>query len=177
MTLIVRSSGNAAAFLSELRAAVRAIDDTVPVYNLARMSDRVRLALLPATSGAAVLGVMSVVSLVLTAVGLYGTVAYTVGRRTHEMGVRRALGAQRGGLVWLTVQRVVLFAAAGLAIGTVGALIGSRTLRAILFGVDPADPFVFVVAPVVLMLVCGVAAGAPAYRAARIEPATALRHE
>jgi predicted permease len=177
MTLIVRSSGNAGAFLRELRAAVRAIDDAVPVYNLATMTDRMRLARLPATSGAAVLGVMSLVSLVLTAVGLYGTVAYAVGRRTQEIGVRRALGAQNRSIVWLAVQRVVVFATAGLAIGVVGGLVGSRTLRAILYGVDPADPFVFVVAPVVLTLVCVVAASVPAYRAATIEPVAALRHE
>jgi predicted permease len=177
MTLIVRSSGNATTFLRELRAAVRAIDDVVPVYNLATMSDRMRLALLPATSGAAVLGVMSLVSLVLTAAGLYGTVAYAVGRRTHEIGVRRALGAQNSSIVWLAVQRVVVFATAGLGIGVVGGLVGSRTLRTILYGVDPADPFVFVVAPVVLTLVCVIAASVPAYRAASIDPATALRHE
>jgi predicted permease len=177
MTLIVRSTGNAAAFLRELHAAVRASDDSVPVYNLATMSDRMRLALLPATSGAAVLGVMSLVSLVLTAVGLYGTVAYTVGRRTHEIGVRRALGAQNSSIVRLAVQRVVVFATAGLAIGAFGGFIGSRALRTILYAVDPADPFVFVVAPVVLTLVCVIAASVPAYHAASIEPATALRHE
>jgi ABC-type antimicrobial peptide transport system permease subunit len=124
-----------------------------------------------------VLTLMTIVALLLTAVGLYGTVDYSVGRRTREIGVRRALGAQQAGIVWLVVRRVALFAVAGLAVGAGAGLIGSRALRTLLYDVDPFDHLVIALAPAVMVSVCTIAASIPAWRAAHIDPAVALRRE
>jgi putative ABC transport system permease protein len=177
MTLIVRTAADPTSLIRELRPAVRAVDDNVAVYNIETMTDRMRLAYLPATSGAAVLTLMSIVALLLTAVGLYGTVYYAVGRRTHEIGIRRALGAQQAGIVWLVVSRVTLFAVAGLAVGAAAGLISSRALRTLLYDVDPFDHLVIAFAPIVMVSVCTIAASVPAWRAAHIDPAVALRRE
>ena len=177
MTVIARTAENPAAFLQDVRTALRGFDEGIAVFNLGTMSDRMRLAWLPATSGAAVAAVMSFVSLVLTAVGLFGAVAFTVGRRTHEIGVRRTLGAQSGDIIRLVLQRVVFSAAAGLASGAVAGLIASRALRGLLLDVDLADPLVLGAAPALLIVVCAVAAIIPASRALRIQPAVALRQE
>jgi ABC-type antimicrobial peptide transport system permease subunit len=177
MTLIVRTAADPTGLIRELRPAVRVVDDRVAVYNVETMTDRMRLAYLPATSGAAVLTLLGIVALMLTAVGLYGTVDYAAGRRTHEIGVRRALGAQQAAIVWLVVRRVALFAAAGLAVGAGAGLIGSRALRTLLYDVDPFDHLVAALASVVMVGVCTIAAGVPAWRAAHIDPAVALRRE
>jgi ABC-type antimicrobial peptide transport system permease subunit len=136
-----------------------------------------KLAFLPATSGAAVLNLVALVALVLTSVGLYGTLAHTVHRRTYEIGVRRALGAQNRPIVWLVVRQEVLLVGLGMTVGGVVGFLGSRFVGGLLYGVKGADPFAFGLAPAVLVLVSLLASWAPAFRATRIEPAVALRHE
>jgi ABC-type antimicrobial peptide transport system permease subunit len=141
------------------------------------MSAHVAVALAPAAGGATVFGIVGVIGLVLTSLGLYGTISQTVSRRTYEIGVRRALGAENGHVVWLVVRATASLVLIGLTMGVVLGLMGSRLLRTLLYGVEIADPLVFGLAPLVLVIVCVVAAWVPTCRAIRINAATALRYE
>jgi macrolide transport system ATP-binding/permease protein len=177
MTVLVRGTGDPASLLREVRDTVHAMDDTLPLYNVTTMSEHVAVAQIPATSGATVLSIIGLVALTLTSLGLYGTMAQTVGRRTYEIGVRRALGAQGRDVVLLVGKQAMVIVVCGLAGGVALGFAGSRLLARFLYGVEATDPLVFSVAPVVLMLVCLVACWMPASQAIRIEPAHALRHD
>lgn len=177
MTVLARGKGNPTTYLHEVRDAVRALDSTVPLYNVTTMSEHVDVALAPARSGATVLNVVGLVALVLTSLGLYGTIAHTVSRRTYEIGVRRALGAQDRDVIWLVVRQAMLLVLLGLAGGVSLSLAGSRLLSSLLYGVKASDPLVFGLAPVVLVVVCIVASSVPSYWAIRIDASRALRHE
>lgn len=115
-------------------------------------------------------------ALAIAGVGLYAAVSYGVARRTAEIGVRMALGAQRGRIVWMVLRGVLLLGAAGLVIGVPVALAASRLVESLLFGLEPTDPLALAGA-VGMLLVVAVAAYVPARRAARIDPVTALRQE
>jgi ABC-type antimicrobial peptide transport system permease subunit len=176
MTVIVRGA-DPNALLKQVQEIVHSMDATVALYDVMLMSTHVAAALAPAESGATAIGTIGLLALVLTSLGLYGTVAHTVGRRTYEIGVRRALGAQDRDVVWLVVRDATTLVILGLTGGAVAAVAASRVLRGLLYGVGTDDPLVFGLAPIVLVLVCGVAAWLPARRAVRVETAGALRHE
>jgi len=116
-------------------------------------------------------------ALVLTSLGLYGIIAQTVNRRTYEIGVSRALGAQDRDVAWLVVGQAIVLVLAGIALGLVAALGSARLLRTLLYSVNLADPVVFGVALLALIAVCIVAACMPTWPALRINAATALRYE
>ena len=116
-------------------------------------------------------------ALVLAAVGLYSVIAYTVAQRTHELGVRAALGARSRDMLWLVVGQGVAFAAAGIAIGSAIAFLGGRWIEPLLFGQSARDPAVFGLVAAVLLVVAVVASAAPARRALRADPTVALRTE
>mgnify|MGYP001562207052 CR=1 FL=1 len=175
--MLVRGAGDPTTLLREVRDTVRAMDVTVPLYNVTTMSAHVDTALVPATSGATALSIIGLVALILTLLGLYGTMAQTVSRRTNEIGVRRALGARDRDIVWLVVRQAMVLVLLGLAGGAVLGVVGSRLLSSLLYGVVATDPLVFGVVPVVLLLVCVVASWVPTARAVRIEAAQALRYE
>jgi predicted permease len=177
MTVIVRGGGDPRTLVREVGDAIRALDPALPLYNVATMSDHVAFALIPARSGAAALGVIGLVALLLTSVGLYGTMAQTVSRRTYEIGVRRALGAQGRDVVLLVVRETVLLVMCGLTCGVALGVAGSRLLRSLLYGVDATDPLVVGLAPIVLALVSIAACWPPSSRAVRIDPARALQYE
>jgi putative ABC transport system permease protein len=113
----------------------------------------------------------------LTALGLYGVVAQTVAHRTYEIGVRRALGARDRDVASLVVARAAGLVMLGIGAGLAAGLASARLLQRLLYGVDPADPIVFGVAPVVLLAVCVLAAWVPTWRAMRIDAAAALRSQ
>jgi predicted permease len=177
MTILVRGAGDPLALLREVRETVRTMDEAVPLYNVTTMDGHVAVALVPATSGALVLSIIGAVALVLTSLGLYGMIAQTVGRRRHEIGVRRALGAQDHDVLLLVVRQAMWLAACGLGAGLVLGLAGSRLLSSLLYGVDSGDPLVFGLAPPALALVCVLAGWMPAARAIRIDPVRVLRAE
>ena len=116
-------------------------------------------------------------ALLLAAIGIYGVLSFTVAQRTHEIGVRMALGAARRGVLRLVVGEAVAVALAGIGIGVAGALALSRVLRSLLYGVSSTDPAVFAAVSCTLLAVATVAACVPAWRASRVDPAVALRHE
>ena len=123
------------------------------------------------------LGVFAGLALLLAAVGIYGIVAHSVTRRTHEIGVRIALGAHPRKIAGMVVRWALLLGGTGVAIGATGSLVLTRLLRTMLYGVSATDPAVFVAASVLLLVVATVAAYIPARRAARVDPLVALRHE
>jgi len=178
MTLIVQSAGDPSALATPLRDAVRSIDGNVPVFNLrpvaALYQSRVTDTWLNLFQ---MVGTMGFIGLVLATTGLYGLVAYTVSRRVKEFGIRVAIGASHGAVVWLVERRGLILAAAGIAIG--GALTAAAVpmLCASFPGLGVSSPAVFAIVPLVLVVVCASASYVPARRAARLDPVRALRNE
>jgi len=119
----------------------------------------------------------AVLALLMACVGLYGTMSYNVARQGGEIGIRMALGAQRGTVVWMVLRRVLLLAGAGLAISVPVALSASRLVKSFLFGTEPTDPGTLALAGVVLLSAAILAGYAPARRASRIDPLAALRQD
>ena len=119
----------------------------------------------------------AVLALLTACVGLYGTMSYSVAQQVGEIGIRMALGAQRGAVVWMVLRRVLLLAALGLAISLPAALSASRLVKSFLFDTQPNDPGTLALATVVLITAVILAGYAPARRASRIDPLAALRHE
>jgi ABC-type antimicrobial peptide transport system permease subunit len=119
----------------------------------------------------------AILALVIACVGLYATMAYAVARRTSEIGLRMALGAGRGAVIWMVLREVCVLAAVGLAIGVPAALGTSRLIESFLFGVRPNDPRALALAAVILLTAAFVAGYGPARRASRVDPMVALRHE
>ncbi len=177
MSIVARVSGDPGTRLRALVAKVRDLDPVVPQFDATTMADRVTLSLAPTSGGATALGIVGMLALVLTSLGLYGIIAQTVSRRTYEIGVRRALGAQDRDVAWIVVGQAIVLVLAGIALGLVAALGSARLLRTLLYSVNLADPVVFGGAPLALIAVCIVAACVPTWRALRINAATALRYE
>jgi ABC-type antimicrobial peptide transport system permease subunit len=121
--------------------------------------------------------VFAMLALAIACVGLYGTMSYTVARRTGEIGIRMALGAQRGTVVWMVLRDVLILAVMGLAIGLPAALGASKLLESLLFGVKPGDPRAIAASVAILLSAALVAGYLPARKASRIDPMTAVRHE
>lgn len=177
-TLVVRTNGvDPLARLAEVRGAVHAVDPTMPLADASALTSAVDRALARVTFTALLLRIAAAVGLLLAAVGLYGVVSYVVARRTREIGTRIALGAEPRGMEWMVLRGTAALVAAGLALGVGLALVGTRWMAGMLFGVRPADPLTLAIAALLLTGVAMAAAWLPARRAARVDPAVALRAE
>ena len=176
-SLVVRSTLPPASLATLVRREVLAVDKDLPVYNPRTMEESI------ANSGAArrftglLIGLFAALALVLTAVGIYGVVSYAVSQRTREMGIRMALGAQRGDVLWLVIAREMKLALAGAAIGLVAALALARFMAGLLFEIQPGDSLTFVSVSLSLLAIALAACWLPAARAARVDPMVALRTE
>ncbi len=176
-SLIVSTRGDPAALTPSVREAVRELDPTMAVFNVATMQEHIKDALfLPRLAGI-LFGVFGAIGLTLATVGLYGVVNYSVSRRTREIGIRMALGAQVGAVQRLVVGQGLLLTLIALAIGLPGAWMASRLASSFLYGVSPHDVATFVAVPVILVAVALLACWIPARRAARVDPQTVLRYE
>ncbi|HET7843094.1 MAG TPA: ABC transporter permease [Xanthomonadales bacterium] len=177
MRLVARVSGDPAGYAKAITAAVLAIDDDQPVGQVMTLSEVVADSL--ATQRFSVLLVLTfaVSALALAAVGLYGTIAYTVSQATQEIGIRKALGAQAGILLRQVLAGGVKLGAIGLAIGVALSLAAGRAIQGFLYGVRPYDPLVLAGVALLLLGVAALATLVPAFRASRIDPMVALRHE
>ena len=177
MMLMVRTVGEPAALGAAMRREVRAVDPQLPLFEQQTMEAMYRFSMWEQRLYGAMFGSFAAVALLLAAVGLYGVMAYMVTLRTHEIGVRMALGAQRRDMLRMVVRRGITLAALGVAIGLVGSFAVTGMLRNFLYGVTPGDPVTFIGIPLVLALVALLASWLPARRATRVDPMLALRYE
>src|SRR3954454_1434352 len=177
MTFAVRTAADPVALAPEMRRALRAVDSNQPAASMVMMEDVLAAATAEPRFQARLLGIFALLALILALIGTYGVLAYSVAQGTHEIGVRMALGARSGTLVWMVLRRTLLLSAIGISIGLAGALATTRLMGALLFEITPTDPGTLT-AVTLAILIASLAAGfIPAQRAARVDPLVALRHE
>jgi putative ABC transport system permease protein len=160
-----------------LRRALLDVDHDIPLDNVMTMEARVSASVAAPRFYAMLLGLFAALALGLAAVGLYGVLSYNVSQRHREIGVRMALGAERGDILRLVVRQGLLLVLAGVGIGVAGAYGVTRFLRALLFGITPTDPATYAGICVLLLAVAFAACWVPARRATRVDPMAALRYE
>ena len=176
MAIVIKSATGEPLQLAEpLRATVRAMDRNLPLAEIRTMDEVTAAALAAPRFAALLLGVFASVALILAAIGLYGTISLLVTERSHEIGIRMALGASRGWVVGFVLRRGLALAGLGILLGIVGALLLTRLLSALIYGVGATDPVTFLAVPVVLGIIVVVACLRPARRAASLDPLVALR--
>jgi predicted permease len=173
----IRTQGDPSAIISEVRGELHRMEPTLLVDNFATMDQRIEDSVSPRKLNLFLFGLFSGLALVLATIGIYGVVAYSVGQRTQEFGVRMALGAQRADVVRLVLSQGLRLSLTGAAIGIVFSLAFARLLKQFLFGVRPADPATIIFVALLLTAVALAACWLPAFRASRIEPTQALRIE
>jgi len=176
-TLIVRTRGNPAGLAGALRHELSRLDPSMPVYNLETMDEHVRAAYFLPHVAAALFGVFGAIGLVLAMVGLYGVMSFAVSRRTREIGIRMAMGAQRAAVLRLVLRRGMALTFVALALGWPAAWMLAKIASSFLYGISPHDEVTFAVVPVVVLLVALLAAWIPARRAASVNPTESLRME
>jgi predicted permease len=177
MIFALRTSGDPLRYANTVRQIVRQADPRVPVTNVKTEAAQIDQDMNQEIIFARLCTGFAILALVIACVGLYGTMAYTVARRTSEIGIRMALGAQRGRLVWMILREVVVLAAVGLAISVPTALATSKFVESFLFGMKPNDPLALTLAVAILLAAALLAGYVPARRASRIDPMAALRQE
>jgi putative ABC transport system permease protein len=177
MFIVVRTTFDPLLAIGAVREVVASLDPEQPVSNVRSMEQRIALSLASRRFTMAILVVFAGVALLLAAIGIYGVVAYAVGERTHEIGVRLALGARPHDVLAMLVRDAMLLAGAGAALGVVGAAALSRVMAGLLFGVSATDPATFAALTIVLAAVSLCACYMPARRATTVNPVTALRGE
>jgi predicted permease len=175
--VVVKTAADDPAIANAIRAELRRVDPEVALFDVKSMGERLSASMGNRRAAMAICLVFAGLALVLSALGIYGVLAYTVTQRTREFGIRMALGAARADVVGLVVGQGLKLAGIGLAIGVTGALALTRLMTTMLFHVRPDDPAVYGAALAVLMAVAGLASLVPALRAIRVQPATALHHE
>jgi putative ABC transport system permease protein len=177
-SLAIRSANSdTEGLVAAVTREVHAIDKDLPISEVETLRSLLAREISPQRFNTILLGVFASVALTLAAVGLYGVISYTITQRTHEIGIRMALGAQAADVLKLVVKQGMTLALAGVAIGIIAAFALTRVMSSLLYGVSATDPVTFAVTS---LLLTGVALGAcfvPARRATRVDPMTALRYE
>ena len=177
MTFLLRTAGDPLAYANTVREIVRQADARIPVTNLSTQAAQIDHEMSQEILFARLCTGFAMLALAIACVGLYGTMSYTVARRTGEIGIRMALGAQRGTVVWMVLRDVLILAALGLAISVPAALGAAKFVESLLFGVKPNDPRALAAAVAILLSAALLAGYVPARKASRIDPMTAVRHE
>ncbi|PYU46751.1 MAG: multidrug ABC transporter substrate-binding protein [Acidobacteria bacterium] len=177
VTYALRVAGDPLTYVRSVHEVVREADSRIPVTNVFTQAAEIDRTISREITFSKLCTGFAVLALLIACVGLYGTVSYSVARQVGEIGIRMALGAQRGAVVWMVLRRVLLLAAVGLAISVPAALSASQLVKSFLFETQPNDPGTLALAGVVLLSAAILAGYAPARRASRIDPLAALRHE
>jgi predicted permease len=177
MTFYLRTRVDPQQLAQGVHEQVRRLDPNVPVVDLRTVDEQIGLSLKSERLVASLSAVFGALATALAVIGLYGVMAYIVARRRHEIAIRVALGALQGHVLWMVMRQVVFLSGAGLAIGALLAFALGSLIRSQLYGLQPHDPFTFVSATLVLAAAAGMAGLIPSWRASRVDPLQALRHE
>jgi ABC-type antimicrobial peptide transport system permease subunit len=177
MTFFLRTTGNPLGYASAVREIVHHADPRIPVAGLSTQTAQIQREMVPETLFARLCTAFAMLSLAIACVGLYGTTSYAVARRTGEIGICMALGAQRGTVIWMVLRDVLILAILGLGISLPAALGASKLVESLLFGVKPGDPRTMAAAVAILLSAALAAGHLPARKASRIDPMSAVRHE
>jgi predicted lysophospholipase L1 biosynthesis ABC-type transport system permease subunit len=177
MTYALRTENDPLRYAAAVRQSIREVDGRVPVTNLRTQAADIDQTINQEIVFARLCTAFAVLALTIACVGLYATMAYAVARRTSEIGLRLALGASRGTVIWMMLRDVCVLAAVGLAIGASAGLAASRLIESFLFQTKPNDPRAIALAAAILLTSALAAGYAPARRASRVDPLAALRHE
>jgi putative ABC transport system permease protein len=177
MSVVIKTSTDPAGLIPAVRKTVARIDPNQPLFDIESLEQRLSNSVAQRRQRAFLLGSFALIALPLAAIGVYGVMAYSVTRRTHEMGVRMALGAQAHDVLRMVVAEGLRMAAMGVAIGLAGSLALTRVISSFLFGVKATDTATFVSVCMLLISAACVASYIPARRATQVDPMTALRHE
>jgi predicted permease len=175
--IMVRTTGAPQSMFAAVRGEVQKLDPNLPLFDVTTLTEHMRLALFPAKVAAMVLGVFGLVALLLSAIGIYGITSYAVAQRTHEIGIRMALGAQFGDVLRLVLNHGLKLTLIGAVIGLAGAYAATRAITSVLYGVSATDPLTFISVSVLLIGVALFACYVPARRATKVDPLVALRNE
>jgi putative ABC transport system permease protein len=177
MTVVVKATGDPHTLISAVQREVTAMDKELPVFNVKTMDEYLAASVATPRFNTTLLAIFAAVALVLTIVGLYGVMSYSVAQRTNEIGIRMALGAQTRDVLRMIVAQGFKMALIGLAIGLVGAFALMRVIASLLFGVTTRNPLTFIAVAALLAFVALLACYLPARRATRIDPLVALRYQ
>jgi predicted permease len=177
MTVYLRTTTDPDQLMSAVRSKVRDMDSNIPIYAMRTTEVQINNSLSTERMIASLSAVFGFLATLLAVIGLYGVMAYTVVQRTREVGIRMALGANRGNVVWIVMREVFLLVAIGVAVGVTASLALTRVVQSQLFGLTPHDPLTLGLATVALTMVACAAGYLPALRASRLDPMAALRYE
>ncbi len=176
MSVVARTLLPASLLESQIRSEIQTVDPALPVFNVRSMTDVMDVSIAPRRFSAELVGVFAAAAMLLSSIGIYGLLAYIVGQRSREIGIRVALGAQRPDILKLILGKGLLIAGTGIAIGLILSAISARMIAGLLYGVHPIDVIVFVTVPLILLVVAFLATYIPARRATMVDPIIAL-HE
>ena len=177
MSLVVRTDSEPAAIVPAIKNAIRAIDKDQPIFNVKTMDEIISGVVSAQRLAFILLGIFAFLALTLAAVGIYGVTSYSVSQRTHEIGIRMALGARESDVFRLVVGHGLTLGLVGVGLGVAGALVLTRFLTSLLYGIRPTDPLTYLVVSLVLAAVAALASYIPARRATKVDPMEALRYE
>ncbi|MGB7921790.1 MAG: ABC transporter permease, partial [Pyrinomonadaceae bacterium] len=177
VNLVLRTKSDPAMVTSAVKSEVQALDRDLPIYSPKTMEQRVSESAAAPRFRTLLLALFAALALVLAAVGIYGVISYTVTQRTHEIGIRMALGAGRRDILRLVVGRGIILTLIGVAIGLLGAFLLTRVMATLLFGVSATDPLTYAVVSLLLIAVALLACYVPARKAMKVDPMIALRYE
>jgi len=177
MTLVVRTAGNPTSVAAAVRREARAMDPAMPMFEVETLVTQVAASLREERLLATLSSGFGLLGLLLSCLGLYGILSYAVACRTHEIGIRMALGAERRDVLWLALRDALRLVLVGVALGIPAALAAARLISSQLFGISAADPVAIGLATLAMLTVASVAGYLPARRATQVDPLVALRYE
>ncbi len=177
MTVIMKASGDPDMLIAAAREQVKQVDPDQPIYNIRTMNEIRAESVAPERLNLTLFSIFAGIALLLAIVGIYGVMSYTVTQRTHEIGIRMAIGAQQRDVFKMVMGQGMMLALIGIAIGLVGAFALTRLMATMLFGVTATDPATFAAIAILLTAVALVACYLPGRRATKVDPVVSLRYE